>query len=722
MLRLTPLPVLTSLSGPHLLSRSPLIACLMPCLMPCLMLCLMLCLAGCGGGGGGGLSAAGPVVLVDGSDRIDGDSSAVRSTPDARGPDEAGLPTPGTVPDSAFYETAEYHYGGSRAPLAATRFSAAYARGWTGLGSLVTIADTGIDADHPDLAAGILEARDFTGTGINDTHGHGTHVAGIVGARRNAQGMHGAAFDAQLAIAKVASTSSYSFALARQAADWGRQADSVAVNVSAAYHRDRTLESYLVPVGPANYYLDDPWGYGQTGFYGVKTTAASWRAALGPRQVLVKAAGNSGTDYSAATNQLATATDSNGNLILNRQILIVGNWDPASDRIVGNRAGNVCTSWQNGVCADAAKISDSFLMAPGTGVVSTYLGGGYAAMSGTSMAAPVVAGGLALLRQMWPHLDGRQLAAILLDTADRTIPGYAEHIHGQGLLDMAAATKPVGDVGVPQGGSVADARLEPVAAGAVAGISAATGAALSGVMLLDSYDRDFYLDLGAGLAAVDTRKGGVAAAGGLTDGYAGYFDPSQHLALRVPLHRGWSLIGGAGREQGGFLGNSLSGLLGDVTASNTAYALANFQHRFGTGAAGLFAQLGGGVTRLETGKGASLLAQAGTVTSNTATLGMTHPAAGGLLGISLSRPVQIASAPMRYRLPVARRLDGSVLYEDRHVDYRARRRETDLGLFFRRQGLGGRLRAESFVEWRYGTAHLPDTPLVETGLRLRLSL
>jgi len=690
---------------------------------------LLLCLAACGGGGGGGLSAAGPVVLVDGSERIDsaagtgGASDPARGTADERGPGQGGgVPTPGTVPDPAYYETAEYFYGGSRAPLAATSFSSAYARGWTGLGSLVTVADTGVDADHPDLAAGILEARDFTGTGINDTHGHGTHVAGIVAARRNGQGMHGAAYDSQLAIAKVASASSYSFALARQAADWGRQSDSVAVNVSAAYLRNRYLESFLVPVGEASYYLDDPWGYGQTGFYGVKATAASWRDALGPRQVLVKAAGNSGTDYSAATNQLATATDGDGNLILNRQILIVGNWDPASNRIVGNRAGNVCTSWLDGACADAAKISDSFLLAPGTEVVSTYLNGSYAAMSGTSMAAPVVAGGLALLRQMWPHLDGRQLATILLETADRSIPGYAEHIHGQGLLDMAAATRPVGDVGVPQGDSVTATRLQPLASGAVAGISAAATAALSGVMLLDSYDRDFYLDLGSGLAAIDTRKGSVAAAGGLTDGYAGYLDPDQHLALRLPLHHGWSVIGGAGTEAGGFLGNRLSGLLGDVTASRTAYALANFRHGSADGATGLFVQLGGGVTALETGQTPSLLTQAGTVTSSTASLGVTHKAAGGLLGLTLSRPVQIDSAVMRYRLPVARQLDGHVVHETRDIDLRPDHRETDLGLFFRRQGMGGRLHAESFFEWRYQAPHAPDHTLFETGVRLWLAL
>jgi len=684
--------------------------------------CLLLGLSACGGGGGTGLSSAGPVVLVDGSNRIDSSNSETRGATGRTRTGEPGSPTPDTVADPAHYETDEYFYGGSRAPLAATRFSAAYARGWTGLGSLVTVADTGIDADHPDLAAGIVATLDLTGTGVNDTHGHGTHVAGIIAARRNGQGMHGAAFDADLAIAKVASTSSYSFELARQAADWGRQAGSVAVNVSAAYLRNQSLERFLVPIGTADYYLDDPWGYGQTGIYGVKTKAAAWHAALGPQQVLVKAAGNSGTDYSAATNQLATATDSNGNLILNGQILIVGNWDPASNQIFGNRAGNICTTWQNGACADAAKISDSFLLAPGTAVISTYPGDGYASLSGTSMAAPVVSGGLALLRQMWPHLDGQQLAGILLETADKTIPGYAEHIHGQGLLDMDAATKPVGDVGVPQGDNVAAARLVPLAAGALAGISATATAALSGVMILDSYDRDFYLDLAPGLAAVDTRKDSVAAAGGLVDGYAGHLDQDQHVALHLPLQRGWSLISGAGREQGGFLGNRLSGLFGDVTASSTAYALANFRHRPGESDISLFAQLGGGVTKLETGESPSLLAQAGIVTSSTASIGITRAAAGGLFGVSLSRPVQIDTAPMRYRLPVARRPDGSVLHEDRHADLRPDRRETDFGLFFRRTGLGGKLHAESFVEWRHQTPHAPDHTVIETGIRLRLSL
>jgi len=362
-------------------------------------------------------------------------------------------------------------------------------------------------------------------------------------------------------------------------------------------------------------------------------------------------------------------------------------------------------------------------MAPGVDVVSTYLDGGYAALTGTSMAAPVVSAGLALLRQMWPHLDGQQLAGILLETADKTVPGYASHVHGQGLLDMAAATSPVGTLGVPQGGTVAAQRLAPVASGAVAELGDAASAALSGVMLLDSYDRDFYLDLGAGLRPVDTRRGtSVAGAGGLTDGYAGHFNPEHHAAMKVPLARGWSLIGGAGQEQNGFLGNRLSGLLGNVTASRTAYALANYRHGFADGDTALFAQFGGGLTGLQLDPSPSLLTRAGTVASSTATLGLTRRAGGGLLGFSISRPVQIDSARMGYRIPVGRNLDGTVRHVHRTIDFRPKRRETDIGVFFRRAGWDGRMRAESFVEWRHDAPHAAGDVIIESGVRLRFTI
>ena len=546
-----------------------------------LILLIPLLLGACAGGGGG-LSAAGPVVLEEGTDRFadgngdggasdEGDDTPSAPRADSADPARGGTPTPGTVPDPAFYETAEYYGGQWQSPLEMTRFSDAYARGWTGLGSLVTVADTGVDPDHPDLAPGLAHGRDYTGTGLEDTNGHGTHVAGIVAARRDGFGMHGGAFDADLAIAKVASGWSYDFGLARAAAAWGRDLGSVAVNVSAAYLRDYRLEAKLVKIGDGSYYLDDAC-HGVNGFYGMWHEAEDWRAALGPNQILVKAAGNSGTDYSAGANQWATATDSQGHLILNGQMLIVGNWDTVAQRITGNQAGNVCTSWQDGTCRDAARVSDSFLMAPGVNIVSTYPGSTYAAMTGTSMAAPLVAAA-AVLHRTWPHLDGRQLAALLLETANRDIPGYAEHVHGQGLLDMERATRPVGDIGVPTGATVASAKLSPIGGAALADPGVAARAALSGVMLLDGYDRDFHIDLGRGMVATDTRRGSAAGAGGLFDGYSGYFTDDSHISFRLPVADGIYMVNGAGREEGTFLGNRLDGLLGSVTGSTTAYSL-----------------------------------------------------------------------------------------------------------------------------------------------------
>ena len=692
------------------------------CATGLLFLCMLV--SACGGGGGGGLSAAGPVVFVDGTERFSDAAGPTGLDPAPPSQDQdprLGTPTPGTVPDSAFYETGEYHGGGAPAPLAVTKFSDAYARGWTGLGSLVTIADTGVDAAHPDLAPALAHARDYTGTNIADTHGHGTHVAGIVAAQRDGVGMHGGAFDAKLAVAKVAAGWSYDFGLARSASAWGRDLGSVAVNVSAAYLRDSRLERRLVKLEEGSYYLDDP-DYGVNGFYGMRGQAAAWREALGPNQILVKAAGNSGTDYSAGANQMATATGDDGTLLLNGQMLVVGNWDSATGRITGNRAGNVCTTWQGDGCLDAAKISDSFLLAPGVDITSTFPGGGYATMTGTSMAAPLVASAAAVLHQMWPHLSGRQLAALLLETADRNIPGYAEHIHGQGLLDMERATRPVGAGGVPNGASVDSPQLPLEAGGSLAALSGEARGWLSQVMFLDDYGRDFQADLTQGLVAVDTRRGSASAAGGLTDPYAGYFDEDRHLSMRVPLGRTSFLVTGAGEETGGFLGNSLSGLLGSVAASRTAYGLVNLDRGLGDAGSRLFAQIGGGVTQLEQGPAPSLLMSSSDVLSSSASFGASRPFASGTLGAVVTRPVQMDRAEMSYRLPVARTRDGQVVSEQRDIDLAPATRETDFGLFYRRMSDSGALSLDSFVEYRQNAPHAAGGGLVEAGLRLRFRL
>ena len=420
-------------------------------------------------------------------------------------------------------------------------------------------------------------------------------------------------------------------------------------------------------------------------------------------------------------NQLATATDANGRLMLNGQMLIVGNWDTPRQQIRGNQAGNVCTSW-NGTCLDAAKVSDSFILAPGTSIRSTYLNGSYATMTGSSMAAPMVSAAVAILHQMWPHLDGRQLAGLLLSTADRNLPGYAPHTHGQGLLDMDRATQPVGEIAVPISADVEGDVIDLEAGGAMAAIDPAALAALSEVMVLDDYSRDFYVDLGSGLTSVDTRRSSAAEAGGLTDGYAGYFQPDSHLAVRTELSPRLSVVSGLGREEQGVLGNSLSGALGTVRASHTAYGLINFERKVGRTQSRLFAQLGGGVTVLDRDDTPSLLHAAGPALSQTAMIGATHPFGGGIVGAVISQPAQLARAVMTYRLPTARTLSGEVRFDHKDVNFRPAKRETNFGLFFRRDALDGRFSAEQFLELRQDAPHAGEKDIVNAGIRFRLSL
>lgn len=87
------------------------------------------------------------------------------------------------------------------ASIPAMRIDATWKIGFTGAGIRLGIVDTGIDRTHPDFRTRIVAYEDFTGTGMLDKVGHGTHVAGI--AAGGGTLYRGAAPDASLVIAKV---------------------------------------------------------------------------------------------------------------------------------------------------------------------------------------------------------------------------------------------------------------------------------------------------------------------------------------------------------------------------------------------------------------------------------------------------------------------------------------------------------------------------------------
>lgn len=404
------------------------------------------------------------------------------------------------------WETSEYN---KIRTLSGIKASTAYSRGYTGKGVVIAVLDSGIDLKHQDFKDKVILLKDFTGTGISDTIGHGTHVAGIAAGAKNSYGTHGVAFDSKLMIGKISSSGLISSSTALNSAIWASQSGADVVNMSIGFKlSDTSIKPVLIAPGVYRTSLTN------TNKYAGGFDPYQWKSAVGKDTVLVVAAGNDNTAWSGSLPQMATATDNAGNLILNGQMLVVGNWNSmgvTSSKIVNgkittvttygtgpnnNGAAHLCYSMLNNVCQDKYKVSDFYILAPGTGISSSVPlsinSSGTISMNGTSMAAPAVSGGVAIIRQMWPQMTGSNLVKLLLVTANKNIQGYNVSLHGQGLMDLDKATRPIGSLGIPTTGRINGPTLKGADPLIITGGTASTGN-LGGVMVVDDFERDFYI-------------------------------------------------------------------------------------------------------------------------------------------------------------------------------------------------------------------------------------
>ena len=321
---------------------------------------------------------------------------------------------------------------------------------------------------------------------MNADDDHGTNIAMIAAAARDDTGIVGIAFDASILALRADTPGSCSTDTVQDSSlgcsfsnrDIARGID-VAVDAGAA-----VINLSLGGSAPNREVLD------------------SVARASGAGVVIVVASGNFGDgsdpDFSRfEPTPFAAAVRAAGgdNVIIVGSVDEGGNFssfsNPAgsqADFFLAARGERLCCAYENGELFVGSDAQGQFVVL----------------FSGTSFAAPQVAGAVALLKQAFPNLTGAEMVEILLESArDGGDPG-TDTVYGRGVLDIAQAFRPAGAMSVA-GTTQRLSTSEPLGTG-----SAVMGDALSRAgplmtIATDKYDRAYGVDLGRGL-----RDGGAA--------------------------------------------------------------------------------------------------------------------------------------------------------------------------------------------------------------------
>jgi len=410
----------------------------------------------------------------------------------------AALAAPGDfLFDPAAFVDAEFRRSGTLERIGAQY---AYARGQTGRGVLVAVLDSGLYARHPEFAGRVAGGWNFQadqaawdysdterdeGTGL--ITGHGTHVAGIIGAARDGVQMHGVAYDARLLGVRIDFD-----------ADWlgiDYAVGQGAKVLNGSYGPDGTPPVRL-PDGSDNPgYWDNVVAHPELLKYqmvpigDLQAQVAALRRAAAADVLMVFAAGN---DYREYEDQASHVSGYGMYHLITPDFFLHGGvdpmfrflddeatadpYDPAKFVVVdfsdprvnsldfsdlGGSMLSVVSVGPSGAIASYSNRCGQAAMwclaapggdggADGDPVWSTNpdpANGHYVTMNGTSMAAPVVTGAAAVLRGAFPYMSARQIIEVILTTTDDD-GIYADHeVYGRGLLDLGKAVRGPGEFG-----------------------------------------------------------------------------------------------------------------------------------------------------------------------------------------------------------------------------------------------------------------------------------
>lgn len=269
------------------------------------------------------------------------------------------------------------------------------------------------------------------GTAFNptDVQGaiHGAGVLSLINASHDGKGVMGIAPNARVA--------AYNPFDASGSADWAGVMEGI-----RQVGTERTVGGVKMRASVVNLSLGAPG----------TTFAADWRNvfkssgidSLKDKMLYVIAAGNDG-HVQTANIEMNGALDST--------FIIVGSVDPTGKiSEFSNTPGNACLT-DGGSCKQSLLLKESgylknrFITAPGELILVSDGKGGVTRQSGTSLAAPLVAGAVALIQDRWPWFKDkpRDVAEMILGSArDVGAPGV-DPIYGVGILDVEAAQAPL---------------------------------------------------------------------------------------------------------------------------------------------------------------------------------------------------------------------------------------------------------------------------------------